>query len=618
MKKSTDINVSKIDKSGGQISSSTIITGAGVSNNLTNDANGTLYVNSIRNDSVSYSTLVSVSLSGLVTCSTYVPVKVGDYVSFSCLPSGFIKQGYVVSSGFYMSTSPGGSISVPGSALSSLPLVVTVGQNIDKGYTYTLDSSLKLMGSSGPFGTKCFSYLDRLDNYYIAYLDSNSNTTTLKYKSWSVTVSNSPCYNCLIEVDYLGNIYFVGDYASNSVITGGGSFTPSWSAYGGTFIMKMNQSGTIKWLIQIQNNSADPQYSTITKILANKFTGTMYISGYINRNVKLSTTNTVSTSVSASTYTILVGNSEAGFYSNGIFGFEFIFDPAGNVNPGYTIVPSNDFFQVPYKNLIGLHPVSTLPIPDFYPPTYRTWPPFNLNNSSLVISNYNTTFTSSLSGSTWGNGQYTVHTSSVLDTSTDNSGIRCFDYKNYTDWLSIGYAYDYVTGVYQWYNSLSGVDGEYVWINFPIGIKAKYLFVLQNSVQFYAINYTILGSNDGNIWTSIYAVSGDVTVTIAQSLGQNVYKVSDATKLYKGMTVNGTTNTITNIDYDYNNITLSSSVSGSSITFNQMPSKLIYLNSSTSYQYYAFSQQKVYYPSGNPSYNGGTRIYSLIYYDSPS
>jgi len=617
MKKSTDINVSKIDKSGGQISSSTIITGAGVSNNLTNDANGTLYVNSIRNDSVSYSTLVSVSLSGLVTCVPTVPVKVGDYVSFSCLPAGFIKQGYVVSLGFYLSTTPGGSISTSGITLSSLPLVVTVGQNVDKGYEYKLDSSLKTIGFSGPFGTKCFSYLDRFDNYYISYVDSTASTVTLKYSSWSVTVSNSPCYNCLVEVDYLGNIYFVGDYASNSVITGGG-FTPSWSAYGGTFIMKMNQLGKIKWIIQIQNNSGGTQYSTITRIFSNRFTGTMYISGYINRNVIESTTNTVSTSVSASTYTILVGNSETGFYSNGIFGFEFIFDPVGNLNPTYTNVPSNDFFQVPYKNLIGLHPVSTLPIADFYPPTYRTWPAFNLNNSTLVISNYNTTFTSTLSNSTWSNGQYIVNTSSVLDTSTDNSGIRCFDYKNYTDWLSPGYVYDYVTGVYQWYNSLSGVDGEYVWIKFPIGIKAKYLFVLQNSVQFYALNYTILGSNDGTNWTSIYAVSGDVTVTIAQSLGQNVYKVSDATKLYKGMTVNGTTNTITNIDYDYNNITLSSSVSGSSITFNQMPSKLIYLNSSTSYQYYAFSQQKVYYPPGNPSYNGGTRIYSLIYYDSPS
>jgi alpha-tubulin suppressor-like RCC1 family protein len=617
MKKSTDINVSKIYKSGGQISSSTIITGAGVSNNLTNDANGTLYVNSIRNDSVSYSTLVSVSLSGLVTCSTSVPVKVGDYVSFSCLPSGFIKQGYVVSSGFYLSTSPGGSISTPGSALNSLPLVVTVGQNVDKGYEYKLDSSLKTIGFSGPFGTKCFSYLDRFDNYYISFVDSTTSKVTLNSKSWSVTVSNSPCYNCLVEVDYLGNIYFVGDYASNSVITGGG-FTPSWSAYGGTFIMKMNQLGKIKWIIQIQNNSGGTQYSTITRIFSNRFTGTMYISGYINRNVIESTTNTVSTSVSASTYTILVGNSETGFYSNGIFGFEFIFDPVGNLNPTYTNVPSNDFFQVPYKNLIGLHPVSTLPIADFYPPTYRTWPAFNLNNSTLVISNYNTTFTSTLSNSTWSNGQYIVNTSSVLDTSTDNSGIRCFDYKNYTDWLSIGYAYDYETGVYQWYNSLSGVKGEYVWIKFPIGIKAKYLFVLQNSVQFYALNYTILGSNDGTNWTPIYAVSGNVTVTIAQSLGQNVYKVSDATKLYKGMTVNGTTNTISNIDYTTNSITLSSSVSVSSITFNQMPSKLIYLNSSTSYQYYAFSQQKVYYPPGNPSYNGGTRIYSLVYYDSPS
>ena len=615
MKKSTDINVSKIDKSGGQISSSTIITGAGVSNNLTNDSNGTLYIDSIRNDSVSYSTLVSVSLSGLVTCSTSVPVKVGDYVSFSCLPSGFIKQGYVISSGFYLSTSPGGSISTPGSALSSLPLVVTIGRNVDKGYEYTLDSSLKSIGFSGPFGTKCFSYLDRFNNYYISYVDSTASTVTLNSKSWTVTVSNSPCYNCLVEVDYLGNIYFVGDYASNSVISGGGYFTPSWSTYGGTFIMKINQSGTIKWIIQIQNNSGDPQYSTITKILSNKFTGTMYISGYINRNVKQSTTNTVSTSVSASTYTILVGNGETGFYSNGIFGFEFIFDPAGNLNPDYTIVPSNDFFQVPYKNLIGLHPVSTLSVPVLYPPTYIAWPPFNLINSTLVTSPNNRTFTSKLLGSTWGSGQYTVQTSSVLDTYAENAGIRCFDFKNYTDWLSSAYVYDYITGNHTAYTNLNGVYGQYVWIKFPISIKAKYLFVLQNSVQFWARNYTVLGSNDGSTWATIYTVSGDVDVTVTQSLVQNVYKVSDATKLYKGMTVNGTATTITNIDYITNIITLSSSISSSSITFNQMPSKLIYLNSNTSYQYYAFSIQRVYYPVGNAYYNSGTRINSLVYYE---
>ena len=616
MKKSTDINVSKIDKSGGQISSSTIITGAGVSNNLTNDSNGTLYIDSIRNDSISYSTLVSIDIDGLVTCSTSVPVKVGDYVSFSCMPSGFIKQGYVVSSGFYLSTSPGGSISTPGSALSSLPLVVTIGQNVDKGYEYTLDSSLKSIGFSGPFGTKCFSYLDRFNNYYISYVDSTASTVTLNSKSWTVTVSNSPCYNCLVEVDYLGNIYFVGDYASNSVISGGGYFTPSWSTYGGTFIMKINQSGTIKWIIQIQNSSdGPPQYSTITKILSNKFTGTMYISGYINRNVKQSTTNTVSTSVSAYTYTILVtALSETGFYSNGIFGFEFIFDPAGNLNPDYTIVPSNDFFQVPYKNLIGLHPVSTLSVPVLYPPTYIAWPPFNLANSTLVTSPDNLTFTSNIFGSTWGSGSYTVQTSSVLDTSTVNAGIRCFDFKNYTDWISSGGVYNYINGNYIGGTNLNGVYGQYVWIKFPISIKAKYLYVLQDSVQFWARNYTVLGSNDGSTWASIYAVVGNVTANVTQSLVQNVYKVSDATKLYKGMTVNGTANTITNIVYSTNQVTLSSYVAGSSITFNQMPSKLIYLNSNTSYQYYAFSIQRVYYPVGNPYDNSGTRILSLVYY----
>jgi alpha-tubulin suppressor-like RCC1 family protein len=619
MKRSCDISVSIIDKSGGKISNSTVISGAGISNNLTNDANGLLYVNSIRNDSVSYSTLVSVSLSGLVTCVPTVPVKVGDYVSFSCLPSGFIKQGYVVSSGFYLSTSPSGSISVPGSAMSSLPLIVTVGQNVDKGYTYTLDSSLKIMGSSGPFGTKCFSYLDRFDNYYISYIDSTASIVTLKYKSWSVTVSNSPCKNCMIEVDFLENIYFVGDYASNSVITGGGSFSPSWSAYGGTFIMKMNQSGTIKWIIQIQNNSGGTQYSTITKILANKFTGTMYISGYINRNVNQSTINTVSTSVSASTYTINVTSEETGFYSNGIFGFEFIFDPAGNLNPDYTIVPSNDFFQVPYENLIGLHPVSTLPIADFYPPKYKTWPPFNLVNSTLITSVDDLTSTATLSNSPWGNGQYIVNSSSVYDPYyLHQPAVLCFDYKNFTQWLSFGYEYDNITGYYYGPKQLAGVYGEYVWIRFPTTVKAKYLYILQDSDQYYALNYTVLGSNDGSTWTSIYSVSGDVTVTIIQSLGQNVYKVSDATKLYKGMSVNGANKNITNIDYDYNNITLSSSVSGSSITFNQMFSKIIYLNSPAYYQYYAFSQQRVKYPASNPSYNTGTRIYSLVYYEEQS
>jgi alpha-tubulin suppressor-like RCC1 family protein len=619
IRRSTDISVYKIDKSVGQISNSTVITGAGVSNNLTNDANGTLYVNSIRNDSVSYSTLVSVSLSGLVTCVPTVPVKVGDYVSFSCLPSGFIKQGYVVSSGFYLSTSPGGSISTPGSALNSLPLIVTVGQNVDKGYEYKLDSSLKSIGFSGPFGTKCFSYLDRFDNYYISFVDSTTSKVTLNSKSWSVTVSNSPCYNCLVEVDYLGNIYFVGDYASNSVITGGGYFTPNWSAYGGTFIMKLNQSGTIKWLIQIQNNSGGTQYSTITRIFSNRFSGTMYISGYINRNVNQSTTNTVSTSVSASTYTITVVSEETGFYSNGIFGFEFIFDPTGNLNPDYTVVPDNDFFQVPYKNLIGLHPVSTLPIADFYPPKYKTWPPFNLVNSTLVTSGDNLTSISTLSNSPWGNGQYIVNSSSVYNPySLYQPAVLCFDYKNFTQWLSYGDEYNYSTGYYYGPKQLAGVYGEYVWIRFPTTVKAKYLYILQDSDQYYALNYTVLGSNDGSTWTSIYSVSGDVTVTITQSLGQNVYKVSDATKLYKGMSVNGANKNITNIDYTTNNITISDSVSGSSITFNQMFSKIIYLNSPAYYQYYAFSQQRVKYPSGNPYYNTGTRIYSLVYYEEQS
>jgi hypothetical protein len=615
----TDINVSKIDRSTGSILNSTIISGAGISTNLSNDANGVLYIDSIKNDSISYSTLVSVDFSGLVECFPAITVNLGDFVSFSLTPASYIQQGYVVSTvsnGFYLSDVPDGAIYTPGSALSSLPLVVTVGQNIDKGYTWTLDPSLKSLGFSGPFGTKCFSYLDRFDNYYISYVDENASTTTLQYKTWTVTISNSPCHNCKIEVDFLGNIYFVGDYQSDSVITGGGYFTPSWSTYGGTFIMKMNQSGEIKWVIQIENNSADPQYSTITKILSNYYTGTMYITGYINRNVNLETINTVSTSVSGSTYTIFVTASpETGFYSNGIFGFEFIFDPAGNLNPDYTIVPQTDFFQVPYKNLIGLHPLNTLAIPDLYPPNYRTWPPFNLINNTLVTSIDNRTFTSTIANSSWGDGMYTVNTSSVLDTAVTSAGIRCFDFKNYTDWLSSSGVYNYITGNYIGGTNLNGVYGQYVWIQFPISIKAKYLFVLQNSVQFWARNYTVLGSNDGSTWTSIYAVVGDVTVTIIKSLGQNVYTVSDSTKLYTGMTVNGTSKVITNIDYSANKVTLSNSVTGSSIIFNQMPSKLIYLNSSASYQYYAFSQQRIYYPPGNQPYNTTTRIRSLLYYD---
>jgi hypothetical protein len=610
----TDINVSKIDRFSGRISYSNVLK-AGISNNLTNDANGLLYVDSIKNDSVSYSRLVSVSLTGLVTCIPDVPVKVGDFVSFSCLPSGFIQQGYVVSDGFYLSTIPGGSIYTPVSSLSPLPLVVTIGQNIDKGYTYTLDITRNITKFAGPFGTKCFSHVDRFNNYYISYVDSTSGMTTLKYKSFSVTVSNTPCKNCLVEVDFLGNIYFVGDYTSSSVVTGGGAFTPNWSAFGGTFIMKMSQSGKIKWIIQIQNNSGGPQYATITGVVANNYTGTIYISGYINRNVKESTRNTVSTSVSGSTYTISCGSSETGFVSNGIFGFEFIFDPAGNLNPDYTNVPTNDFFQVRNENLIGLHPVNTLLIPEFYPPTYKIWPPFNLVNSTLVTSPDNLTFTSTLSLSSWGTGQYTVKTSTVLDNASTSAGIRCFDYKNYTDWLSAGNAYNYITGNYQTFVNLSGVYGEYVYIKFPVAVKAKYLYVLQNSVQFWALNYTVLGSNDGSNWAVIYVASGDVTVDVVQSLGHNTYTISDSTKLYKGMTVNKTASTITSINYSTNQVTLSSDVAVSSITFNQMPSKLIYLNSIVSYTYYAFSQQRVYYPNGNKSDNGGTRIYSLIYYE---
>lgn len=613
IRRPTDISVNKIDKSAGKIVYSAVLTGSGISNNLTNDANGLLYVDSIRNDSVSYSTLVSIGIDGLITCVPAVPVKVGDFVSFSCMPSGFIPHGYVVSMGFYLRLGPGYPISTPDSALSSLPLVVTVGQNFDEGYTCILGPLLDSRGLTGPYGTKCFSYVDRFNNYYISYIDSTESTTTLKYKLWTVTVSNSPCQNCLVEVDFLGNIYFVGDYASNSVITGGGSFIPNWSTYGGTFIMKMNQSGKIKWIIQIENNSGGPQYATITKVLANKFTGTMYISGYINRNVKQSTTNIVSTSVSVSTYTISCVSTESGFYSNGLFGFEFVFDPSGNLNPDYTIVPKTDFFQVPYKNLIGLHPVSTLLVPEFYPPKYIAWPPFNLANSTLVLSPDYLTSTATLANSSWGNGQYVVKTSSIYNYPSihpENAGIYCFDYRNFTYW-GVGNAnyYNYITGYYEGFHILSGVYGEYIWIQFPVLVQAKYLYILQFGG--YALDYTILGSNDGTNWAIIYAVEGDVTVDI----DQNTFTVSDSTKLYKGMTVNGTATTITSINYSTNQVTLSSYVAGSSITCNQVSSKLIYLNSNISYQYYAFSQQRVYYPPGNPSYNTGTNVNSLVYYE---
>ena len=81
-------------------------------------------------------------------------------------------------------------------------------------------------------------------------------------------------------------------------------------------------------------------------------------------------------------------------------------------------------------------------------------------------------------------------------------------------------------------------------------------------------------------------------------------------------TTQGPTTTITNIDYTTNTIKLSTSVTDSELTFDQMPSKLIYLNTSTPYQYYAFSIQQVYYPAGNPFYNTGTGVYSLIYYEA--
>ena len=603
----TTINLSEIDRTTGRTVTSSNILGAGILNNISVDVNGKFYLDTIQNTTNSYPVLLSVDGTGLITgVPSLTGIQVGNYVTLSVIPAGFSSNTGQVSSlagvGFRISSQ------VPTSAVSGIPTLVTVGQNINQGYTYQISPIFVVSPKSGPYGTKCLTYIDRFNNQYLAYVDTTSSTTTLKYGTWTVSVSNSPCRNCRIEVDYLGSIYFVGDYGYNSVITGGTN--PSWSQNGGTFIMKLNSSGAIKWIIQIQN-AISTDYTIVNKIGANPFSGSMQVAGNINSLLTSSASSNVVCSL-GSTYTISVsgtGLSSPGF-SNCIYGFEFIFDPSGNLNPKKTVVPPNDFFQVPYKYLIGLHPLSTFDSNQFYPPQYFSWPPFNLNNTTFSLLGSVTNTSSILLGTSWGDGTYQMTTSSVNDTifpGIEFSGVRAFDYKNFTYWES-GVGYDSgginnMTTRYLTTATAAKVYGEYIQIQFPVSLKSSYVKIIED----YSVGYTYLGSIDGITWDIIFTADGSVTVQVASSAPNSYqYKVSDASKLYPGMTT-GSLN-IVSVDYTNKLVVLSGPYSGTSATFAQVPTKTLFLNTQVSYNYYAYSVQKV--TAGQTR----ARVYTLIYY----
>jgi sugar lactone lactonase YvrE len=606
------------NRDNGAIGTSTTVPALGTLTNITNDSNGKIYFNTVKNTSNSYPVLLSRTSAGLVTCVPPITViKAGDQVQFSV--TSLISNGTVAtvtSSGFYLSVTP------PVSVITNLPVLVTVGAVASQGCTYSTDYTFntKLIGT---FGTSCYSHVDRFDNYYLANVDSSTGTSTLKYKSWQISVSNSPCKNCRVEVDFLNNIYFVGDYSATSAITGGGTFPITWSGNGGTFIMKINQIGSIKWIIQIKNYTPT-QYPIITKIHVNNFTGAGYISGYISSHQTGGVTSIVNTSTNK--YTIELPNIiQSQYISNGKYGFEFIFDPSGNLDPQIISVPTNDFFQVPYKNLIGLHPVSTLPIPDFYPPQYVAWPPVSILNSTYDLSPSVLFSTSSLSNASSGNGKYEVQTSSVyvlqpspgvyvLDEQV--SGVHAFDYRDYTPWTT-SFGYYYNTGYYYYASFLTtpsgALFGEYIWVHLPTATKAAYASILE-SPDDYALDYTYLGSNDGSMWEPIFQVTGNVTVTIeVTDIGTLTYKVSDASKLYPGMTINTGNIKIISVDHLNNTVVLSSSAYTESLTFIQVQNKALYLNSQSSYSYYAYSVQRK--KPANASYYEWFSVYKLIYYE---
>ncbi len=112
-----------------------------------------------------------------------------------------------------------------------------------------------------------------------------------------------------------------------------------------------------------------------------------------------------------------------------------------------------------------------------------------------ALTGYGTT----ISGSLYGNGKYTVAVSSDV---SGFQGWRAFG-TNSQYWRS-GSAYNTTTGVYTGSNIIGGYKGEYVTIQLPESIKLKKITTLNN---FYTKTINVLGSTDGIIWKFLYKIN---------------------------------------------------------------------------------------------------------------
>ena len=511
----------------------------------------------------------------------------------------------------YSSNSPTSKLPTTGGVLKAA--VIKVDENLDFMECLTYGN------------VNCKTIVDRQNVKYTTYIDLSGNLV-LEFLTNKVIVSGiQSTTNFYTEIDFLGNIYLCGTYSSSSTVTPSPTFSLPWTSdtYGGTFIMKLN--GTVpEWIIRIKNSDSTSN-NIISRILANSYTGIIYVTGYLACVQNNSQYIYDGFGTQSSFGPILEWNANR----EGINGFMFSFDPSGYVVPIKTTIPPIDFFSVEFQMLIGTHPIYTIAVPQFFPPLYFQYPPVSLDpyscNKSKVL--YDNPYNANVSGSGWGNGTYSILASSF------NSGkyypTRAFNLtKGENPWITNGENYPLPDGYsitpYITFNDPPGsINGDYIALTLPAPVKMDYISFTESPDLVYSEPsslFTIIGTNElvSTWWGGLYLGSDTsilytktqelVSPDITSQVTSNSIQVESVDNLYQGMTIDGTDISITNISED-NIISLSAEYNGDSVSFIDSKNKVVRLNTTKPYLTYILCAQKTLIHS-----NGGTwRVAYLVY-----
>ena len=440
-----------------------------------------------------------------------------------------------------------------GTALGTLPLSLgtdaTYMCKFNSSGTYQYSRVVDGTGDNVGFGVTC----DSLNNVYlcgwyggtpnIIYVNSSNVATTVAtlpaatlyaafvskfdssgtYQYSLVIDASSNDYGIGVACDSSNNLYFGGYYngtpsikyvSSSNVSTTVGTLPASTSD--AAFVCKFNSSGTYQY-----SRIVDAANSENTYPVSCDPSGNMYFGGVYNGTPNIITVTSSNVATTVATLPASTGNAAfmCKFDSSGTYQNAKILDSAGSdFGLGLTCDSSgNVFFSGLYTGTPTVKDQSGNSIEVL--PASTGVASFLIKFDSYGATEYpvaalSATGTNTISGKSYGNGNYVVSRSSSLS----DEAWRCFNKiyggPTYDGWNAANNNYSATTGIfngstsspYNKFFSVTGAYGDWVQLQLPTRVVLKYYTIYTRESPYMYMSPTtfyILGSKDGTNWTIV-------------------------------------------------------------------------------------------------------------------